>query len=163
MGLFDLGFGSRKKKRKGVTPNRAMQIAKSQDFSCAHCSKSITKRYQFHIDHIDGDRNNRDITNLQALCVECHSKKSHRQTKDRTKKAQKEQDPFGLNNLDLGFGSKNKTRKPKVLDDPLGFGSSNSKPSALYDPLGFGTERKSKSRKKKKKSDDPLDFGNIGF
>jgi hypothetical protein len=137
-GLF--GFGSEKKKRKGISSRDAMKIARGQKFRCSHCSKSITQRYQFQIDHIDGDGSDRDITNLQALCTECHSKKSHRQTKERVRKARKVRDTLGLK--DFGFGS-DKSRRNNI-DVPSGF-----------------LTKKSKAKNKNKKSGDYLDFGDI--
>jgi hypothetical protein len=148
MGLFDVFSGSSKKKRKGVGSSRAISIARGQNFKCAHCPKSITKRHQFHIDHKDGDRSNRDITNLQALCVECHSRKSHRQTKERTKKLKQEKNPFSTSSYDpFGLKPTKTTKRKNTLDNPLG----------SFGDIGFSTSNKPKRKKK-----NPSSFGNFG-
>ena len=120
MGFFDSILGSEKKKRKGVSPTKAVEIARGQGFKCKLCPASITKRYEYHIDHKDGDRSNDSASNLRALCVKCHSKTTHRQTKERAKKARrKRNDPFGL-----GFNEKTKTKKKtSKRSDPFGLGN----------------------------------------
>ena len=46
-------------------------IKRGQFWQCKKCGKSIKSRG--HIHHKDGDSTNNTITNLVALCVECHN------------------------------------------------------------------------------------------
>lgn len=39
---------------------------------CEDCGKSGTFGTKIHVHHIDGNRNNNDITNLKVLCSKCH-------------------------------------------------------------------------------------------
>ena len=43
-----------------------------QNFLCARCGKPLGEVYDFH--HVDGNRSNNDISNCEALCMECHAK-----------------------------------------------------------------------------------------
>jgi hypothetical protein len=40
------------------------------------CTATILHKSQLSVDHIDGDRNNNEESNLQTLCLNCHSHKS---------------------------------------------------------------------------------------
>jgi hypothetical protein len=51
---------------------------------CQICSQS---RDRYEIDHIDGDRTNNNISNLQKICVSCHKKKEYQS--GRVKRGQK--------------------------------------------------------------------------
>lgn len=42
---------------------------------CKHCK--VTECNRFEIDHVNGDRSNNAIENLQRLCVSCHKKKEY--------------------------------------------------------------------------------------
>jgi 5-methylcytosine-specific restriction protein A len=66
----------RKKRRHLPTPIR-LHIAQQQAWECRTCKCQLGAR--FEIDHIVGlaDGGSNDITNLQALCSNCHSAKTH--------------------------------------------------------------------------------------
>lgn len=52
---------------------------KRQKIKKKHCEKCgfVAKHYaQLDIDHIDGNRNNNDPSNLQTLCANCHRLKT---------------------------------------------------------------------------------------
>ena len=40
------------------------------------CTATIIHPRQLSVDHMDGDRNNNDPSNLQTLCLNCHAHKS---------------------------------------------------------------------------------------
>jgi len=62
--------------RKNLTNTVKKTVAASQEWKCKHCSNILDQCYE--IDHIicvkDGGTN--DETNLQALCPNCHRKKT---------------------------------------------------------------------------------------
>ena len=47
----------------------------NQDGKCNMCNMSLSK-YVIQYDHIDNDKTNNQLSNCQALCVNCHSKKT---------------------------------------------------------------------------------------
>ena len=47
----------------------------NQDDKCNMCNISLNK-YVIEYDHIDNDKTNNQLSNCQALCVNCHSKKT---------------------------------------------------------------------------------------
>ena len=49
---------------------------KSKKDSCERCGFIPEDKVQLDVDHIDGDRSNNDITNLQTLCANCHRLKT---------------------------------------------------------------------------------------
>ena len=46
----------------------------NQDDKCNMCNMSLNK-YVIEYDHIDNDKTNNQLSNCQALCINCHSKK----------------------------------------------------------------------------------------
>ena len=44
---------------------------------CEHCNFQPVHISQLDVDHIDGNRNNNDPSNLQTLCANCHRLKTH--------------------------------------------------------------------------------------
>jgi hypothetical protein len=44
---------------------------------CEACGFVAIVAAQLDVDHIDGDRTNNDIDNLQTLCANCHRLKTH--------------------------------------------------------------------------------------
>ena len=46
----------------------------NQDGKCNMCNISLNK-YVIEYDHIDNDKTNNQLSNCQALCINCHSKK----------------------------------------------------------------------------------------
>ena len=46
----------------------------NQDDKCNMCNMSLNK-YVIEYDHIDNNKTNNQLSNCQALCINCHSKK----------------------------------------------------------------------------------------
>ena len=59
--------------RRGWTDSQHKQVLEDQDGRCAICGE-VSGTFQF--DHIDEDHSNNDIDNCQALCPNCHDRKS---------------------------------------------------------------------------------------
>ena len=75
----DDGIAARVVKRRRATPRQRLMIAHSQQWKCKSCGNLLTP--DFDIDHREplagGGLN--DMSNLQALCPNCHAKKSRMQ------------------------------------------------------------------------------------
>ena len=65
-------------KRKQFTKLTKQKVLIQQNFTCNWC-KTVLEFPQF--DHIDGISSNNDISNCQALCPNCHAKKTRTLTK----------------------------------------------------------------------------------
>jgi len=59
--------------RRGWTDSQHKQVLEKQNGRCANCSE-VSGSFQF--DHKDDNHNNNDIDNCQALCPNCHDRKS---------------------------------------------------------------------------------------
>ena len=59
--------------RKGFSDSTKEEILRIQNHRCADCNRVLDV---VDFDHIDADKTNNDITNCQALCPNCHAKKS---------------------------------------------------------------------------------------
>lgn len=44
--------------------------------ACEKCGFKALHPAQLHVDHIDGSKQNNDISNLQTLCANCHAYKT---------------------------------------------------------------------------------------
>ena len=44
---------------------------------CEKCGFIPVHKIQLDVDHIDGDHNNNDLSNLQTLCANCHRLKTY--------------------------------------------------------------------------------------
>jgi len=64
-----------KRKRKQFLKSTKDKALKIQRNRCASCGK---KSKLWDYDHIDGDRTNNDISNCEALCPNCHAKKTRK-------------------------------------------------------------------------------------
>jgi hypothetical protein len=64
-----------------------VKLAKYKKDYCELCGFVADHRAQLDIDHIDGDHQNNDITNLQTLCANCHRLKTHQNKDWENKKA----------------------------------------------------------------------------
>ena len=60
--------------RKGWKEAEKEQVRIRQDGKCAMC-QNHPPRWEY--DHIDGNRENNDLSNCQGLCPNCHSVKTH--------------------------------------------------------------------------------------
>jgi HNH endonuclease len=63
----------RTKKRRYFPADVKREVLKDQNYKCAICKRSAGV---WDYDHIDGNRSNNDIFNCQALCPNCHAKKT---------------------------------------------------------------------------------------
>lgn len=50
-----------------------VHVLKSAQYRCTQCSSTD----RLHIHHIDKNRKNNEVTNLQVLCLACHNKIHH--------------------------------------------------------------------------------------
>jgi hypothetical protein len=75
--IWELASRRRKKQKKGkrqyFTELTKKQVLNDQNYKCAICKK---KSELWDYDHIDGNRSNNDTDNCQALCPNCHAKKT---------------------------------------------------------------------------------------
>jgi 5-methylcytosine-specific restriction endonuclease McrA len=46
---------------------------------CRICGITPKKKSDLHLDHIDGNRSNNSVNNIQTLCVQCHKYKTNKQ------------------------------------------------------------------------------------
>ena len=52
-------------------------------YRCCKCSRIVAGK-QAHVDHMDGNSHNNDLSNLQTLCIEGHSRKTQAEQAGRT-------------------------------------------------------------------------------
>ena len=90
MGVWD--FGDEEKKRKGATRSEREEIILRQDSKCNTCETKFSVKIRPHIDHKDGNRSNKKMSNLQAICPTCHDYKTRQDNKRQQKKKQKKDD-----------------------------------------------------------------------
>jgi|SaaInlV_200m_DNA_6_1039755.scaffolds.fasta_scaffold00866_1 hypothetical protein len=64
---------SKKKVRKNFSESIKNQVLTLQNHRCNHCNRVLDV---INFDHIDGNRSNNLFFNCQALCPNCHAKKS---------------------------------------------------------------------------------------
>ena len=57
--------------------NVSRDARRAKDTKCARCGFVALHRCQLDVDHIDGNRDNDAVTNLQTLCANCHRLKSY--------------------------------------------------------------------------------------
>jgi len=67
----------KKKPRKKFLKATKQAVLEEQNFFCRECYKYLDV---VEFDHIDGDRSNNDYINCQALCPNCHARKTRRST-----------------------------------------------------------------------------------
>jgi RNA-directed DNA polymerase len=68
-------WSTRQGRHPGISPRLAM-LLKQQRGRCAYCGLFFYYDDRIEIDHIDGDRRNARVTNLQALHGHCHDAKT---------------------------------------------------------------------------------------
>lgn len=55
---------------------KAYQLKKKKNWQCEECRKSFSEQRELlHVHHLDSDKANNLISNLQVLCVVCHGEK----------------------------------------------------------------------------------------
>ena len=80
----------RRKKRQYFSTDVKREVLRNQDYKCTKCKKSAGV---WDYDHTDGDRSNNDISNCQALCPNCHAKKTRGLLKEEIKSSFKVENP----------------------------------------------------------------------
>lgn len=66
---------SLKKSRKGFSESVKKRVLAVQNHRCNNCYRILD---MVNFDHIDGKRSNNSFFNCQALCPNCHAKKTRR-------------------------------------------------------------------------------------
>jgi len=67
-------------KRITFSESTKRKVLENQKGKCKLCKKKIEVR---DFDHIDGNSSNNDISNCQALCPNCHAKKTRKKKLDK--------------------------------------------------------------------------------
>jgi len=62
-------------KRRSFSKATKMKTLARQNFKCLFCKERLDTR---DFDHMDGDSSNNSLSNCQALCPNCHAKKTRR-------------------------------------------------------------------------------------
>ena len=65
-----------KKVRKYCGSHSRRIYARHKKDSCGECGFKPVHMVQLDVDHIDGNRKNNDLSNLQTLCANCHRLKT---------------------------------------------------------------------------------------
>ena len=73
IGAFTWKLTHKNKERRYFSAEVKKQVLIDQKYKCAICKKSIGV---WDYDHKDGNRSNNKISNCQALCPNCHAKKT---------------------------------------------------------------------------------------
>ena len=73
IGAFTWKLTHKTKERRYFSAEVKKQVIIDQKYKCAICKKSIGV---WDYDHKDGNRSNNKISNCQALCPNCHAKKT---------------------------------------------------------------------------------------
>ena len=115
------GTKKKKKKRKDASAGQRVNIVLKQKGKCKNYKRCGVKFGKITpvIHHKDGDRSNKDESNLEALCRNCHEQKDER-VRRKLKSKKPKQDDFGIGDL---FGTGEPKRRKKSSDsyaDSLG-------------------------------------------
>ena len=72
-------------RRRALTPYQRALVASEQAWRCKHCS--VLFKALWHIDHVTplADGGADDLTNMQALCADCHASKTSEENMIRKK------------------------------------------------------------------------------
>ena len=78
-GIIQIEKNQHKKRMVYLTREPFSELVKqttlqNQDGKCNMCNMSLSN-YVIEYDHIDNDKTNNQLSNCQALCINCHSKK----------------------------------------------------------------------------------------
>lgn len=73
------------KARRSFSKSTKAEALKRQNYRCNICGK---KSDVWDFDHIDGDSSNNSLENCQALCPNCHAKKTRKIKQRRLKLSQ---------------------------------------------------------------------------
>ena len=61
--------------RKNFSKKQKNLTFKNQNYRCNHCNRVLDV---INFDHVDGDSSNNSLSNCQALCPNCHAKKTRK-------------------------------------------------------------------------------------
>lgn len=81
--------GNSEKKRKPISKAIRIRIARGQRWECGKCGTNISDM-MFDVDHKNNNPNDNSISNLWALCLKCHRKKTIKKSKTNSKKKRDE-------------------------------------------------------------------------
>jgi hypothetical protein len=76
----------RTKERRYFSVEARRQVLKNQNYKCAICKRNTGV---WDYDHKNGDRSNNKLSNCQALCPNCHAKKTRGLLKSKVKSSRK--------------------------------------------------------------------------
>jgi len=72
----DVPCGFKKPTKRSVSEGKKKYVAAQQDWKCATCKKQLTATFQVdHTVRLEHGGSN-DVSNLKAMCVNCHSEKT---------------------------------------------------------------------------------------
>lgn len=77
--------GEKRKRRKPLNKSTRIRIARGQRWKCGKCGTDISD-IMFDIDHKNSNPDDNNISNLWALCLKCHRKKTIKKSKIDSKK-----------------------------------------------------------------------------
>ena len=86
VGIIIWKLTHRTKERRYFSAEAKMQILKNQNYKCAICKRNTGV---WDYDHKNGDRSNNKLSNCQALCPNCHAKKTRGLLKSKVKSSRK--------------------------------------------------------------------------
>jgi len=66
---------SKPKARRSFSKSTKAKVLKMQNNRCKSCGKKLDTK---DFDHIDTDSSNKSLENCQALCLDCHGKKTRK-------------------------------------------------------------------------------------
>jgi len=90
-------FAAEKKPRKSFSSNVKEEVLLAQKSKCKKCDIKFSPTIRPHYDHKNGNRSDNRKINLQALCANCHDRKSRKETTVRAnKKTVKEKTKNGV-------------------------------------------------------------------
>ena len=69
--------------RRSFTKFQREEILGNQDYKCRECGTRFAKNIHPQYDHISGDHSDNRTENGQAICANCHDKKSRKETVQR--------------------------------------------------------------------------------
>jgi len=150
--IFDIF--RKERKRKSFTPKQKRDVLKKQKNICAVCKEEFEDRPHYH--HKDGDVENNQTSNAQAVHPNCHDKITTKQTKSRNKK-KKEKKGFGLGDLslDLGLGEDKPKKKKRTSSRKTKTKKKSKQSEDGFSWLEYNPDNNSsKKSSRKKKSDD---------
>lgn len=154
----------KEKRKRTLTSSDKKRVAARQGWQCKSCGSKLQAR--FHVDHIKrfSDGGSDRESNLQALCSNCHDEKNEqerhkaRQKKIRENESQETGLLGGVANI---FSPQPKSRNSGGILGAVGVFPKSTRKSRSNELTLFGGQQPTLfgSPKRKKKSENPFDFG----